>query len=602
MLITSTDSQIDKVYNQAQEFLKKQKYNQTISTINKAHKRLNLTTAQHAAFVILEITALVNTGKTFKAETLLQAHWQKFSKQQQIDSANIVGAVFATSEAHSNPEKALHYLRRSYALDQSINNANAIAMLIQLYMLLYDFTESEKLWIKVSKWQDYFDSVSLQRLMTSYLLNFKTLALDSIQFMLRNKTQISKRNYELLIHYLMYLNLNDDVELLLKADLDRFSSNDSKTCLTALAEFEDNKIEQCINTLDNIKKHFSFSYNLLGKSEEKLENFTQAFSYFERSALMAYEENKGKSFPDYLKDYNKVDLSKLLSRLEHQEKHLERNKALIEIDGKPVELCFMVGFPRSGTTLLDSILDSQSSITVLSEIGTLDRLIAKYNRITGKKYPVGLESLSLDNIQSLRKEYTFLLNNYFRSRFQLEDQNCDNKESIELIIDKMPLSSIHLPFIRCLFPEVKIICSIRHPLDVILSNFQQTYEMNTEMSYLISLEDCVTRYISVFDHIDKCEKSLDLNFYVVRYEDLVSDFEEQAISTFNYLNIIPNENYKEFYKHASNKIVATSSRSQVVNKIYNTSAYKWTNYRKQMEPYVGRLMPYIKKFGYESTM
>ena len=148
-------------------------------------------------------------------------------------------------------------------------------------------------------------------------------------------------------------------------------------------------------------------------------------------------------------------------------------------------LAFLIGFPRSGTTLLDTILRSHPNIEVIEEkpfISTIEKLIKE--KFSTKLY--NLYSLSEDKIILLRKQYLELL------------RKCAIKEA-SLIIDKLPLHTASLPLINLLFPNAKIIFTHRHPYDTVLSCFQQSFKPNSAMANLVSLKSSSIMYDQVMN-------------------------------------------------------------------------------------------------------
>jgi hypothetical protein len=261
------------------------------------------------------------------------------------------------------------------------------------------------------------------------------------------------------------------------------------------------------------------------------------------------------------------------------------------------EYCFMVGFPRSGTTLLETILDSQPSIQCMSELGFMNPVTTKYRILTGRKYPLFLDKLKESHRQELKATYNTVITNVLQSE-SIYSATKKTGNTPKLLIDKLPLNSIHLPLINLLFPFAKIIFSVRHPLDVVLSNFQQYFDINQEMHYLITLEGCVNRYIEVMDHINLFEKQLEQDIHYVKYEELVADLDHEVVRLSKFLKMDFSPEYKDFHKQASAKFISTPSSSQVIQPLYNSSVFKWQNYEKQLAPYFKALQPYITKFGY----
>jgi len=257
-------------------------------------------------------------------------------------------------------------------------------------------------------------------------------------------------------------------------------------------------------------------------------------------------------------------------------------------DDQPLsyQLVFMIAFPRSGTTLLETILDTQPEILTLSEVDAVTEVRQKMEK-SGSRYPEDLPALTREDISRLRDAYTAHVDEYLRK-----------SETCTTVIDKLPLNIIHVPLIKKLFPNARFILSLRHPMDVCLSCFQQDFLLNNEMAFFTTLEGCFTRYRDVMDIFQQHRDNLSLDLHIVRYEDLVDDLEKTATEIFQFLGIEPDESYQQFHTINEDKLIATPSRSQVVRPLYESSRYRWTHYAKYLRPYMHHIQPYLEMYDY----
>ncbi len=169
---------------------------------------------------------------------------------------------------------------------------------------------------------------------------------------------------------------------------------------------------------------------------------------------------------------------------------------------------FLVGFPRSGTTLLDTILRSHPQISVVEEkpmVGVMAGVMSKAFAQTPTIQ--NLSSLSEPDIISLRDIY-------FRELAKHLDRDDDNK----LIVDKFPLNMIHADIIHRVFPDAKLILALRHPCDCVLSCFMQTFKPNDAMANFLSLDQSARLYSAVMELWSTYQQKLDLDVHVLRYE------------------------------------------------------------------------------------
>lgn len=246
---------------------------------------------------------------------------------------------------------------------------------------------------------------------------------------------------------------------------------------------------------------------------------------------------------------------------------------------------FLIGFPRSGTTLLDQILDSHPGIQVLEE----EPVIIKVRSFLAEQegaYPETLAGLSSQDIARLRRLY-----------FEIADTSIERKEGL-LLIDKMPLNTVEAALIHRLFPDAKFIFSLRHPCDVCLSCFMQSFVLNAGMASFLTLEDTVNLYERVMTLWRHYQSRLPLSVFKIRYEDLIGDMEGTVQDLLAFLELPWDNAVLEYYRHAAKRNINTPSYSQVTQKIYTSARFRWLRYEKYFDPLLDRLQPFIDEFGY----
>ena len=308
--------------------------------------------------------------------------------------------------------------------------------------------------------------------------------------------------------------------------------------------------------------------------EDKVGNYDIAFSCFEKSQKNLTHERFSKyAYLQYIDSY-KNSILKKRRKFNHFNDEIEDSN-----------LAFLVGFPRSGTTLLDTILRSHKDIEVIEEkpiISTIEQLIkSKFNiKLDNINY------LSKDNILILRKKYFELLKKY------------TNNDST-ILIDKLPLNTIALPLINLLFPNAKVIFTHRHPYDTVLSCFQQIFKPNIAMANLISLKSSSIIYDQVMDVWDIYKNNLTFDFITSKYEHLIEDLDSHTLKILKFLGVRWDKNIKNYRKTALERgKINTPSSSQVVQPIYKSSIDKWKNYEKYFEDCHQYLNKWVSYFDY----
>lgn len=246
------------------------------------------------------------------------------------------------------------------------------------------------------------------------------------------------------------------------------------------------------------------------------------------------------------------------------------------------DLYFHIGFPRSGTTLLDNILRSHSKINILEEAPLIE------NMLKNLEFDYH-ENLSNEIIKFAEKSYLKELKNYFNLT------TLNNK----IFIDKLPLNLTKIKVIHHLLPHAKFIISLRHPLDCIMSCFTQNFELNNAMINFLDLERTALIYDKIMQILKNSQDISKEYLYYLKYEDLILNTEKNLNELLrflkleneaNFLNILPLNNTRER--------IRTPSYNQVIKPIYKTSINKWKNYEKEICTIKPKVKEWINYFKY----
>jgi tetratricopeptide (TPR) repeat protein len=264
------------------------------------------------------------------------------------------------------------------------------------------------------------------------------------------------------------------------------------------------------------------------------------------------------------------------------------DSAGVEFDDNEVDPVFLVGFPRSGTTLLGQVMDSHSALAMIEERPMLDTVIAKIRDDFGG-YPDGVNDLSHDDIASLRKLY-----------FDLVDEEVERNTS-QRIVDKFPLHLINVGLIQTLFPASRIVLAMRHPCDVVLSCFMQNFRPNPAMANFFSTERGAVAYDAIMDLWTHATAAASLDCHTVRYEDVVTDFDAAVTGLLEFLDLPWEEGVRDYAERARSRgRIDTPSYHQVTEAIYTRARYRWRAYENELTPIMVTLNPWIAEFGYDS--
>lgn len=248
---------------------------------------------------------------------------------------------------------------------------------------------------------------------------------------------------------------------------------------------------------------------------------------------------------------------------------------------------FLVGFPRSGTTLMGQVLHSHPDFHVGEENGALER--ARYFIASNRAgYPDCIGDLDADFIEQARETY-----------FDVHKEQPDWEEK-KFIVDKSPFGSAHATVAYRLFPNAKFIFMMRHPCDAVFSCFMQKFRPNISLVQFYNLERTAEFYKLVLDCWDHYCKVMPINHHILRYESLVENFEEEVRRTLDFIGAGWDDSVLSYNEAAkANPRAMTPSFGQITKEIYTDACYRWERYREQMAPVLGTLAPYVEKAGYE---
>lgn len=262
----------------------------------------------------------------------------------------------------------------------------------------------------------------------------------------------------------------------------------------------------------------------------------------------------------------------------------EKSSYKIKAQAGWLQPTFLIGFPRSGTTLLDTILRTHSKIHVVEEKLMVGKMGSKLGH-----FP------TISAIEKIDNALVEILRGIYLEELKKHSQVVKN----QITIDKLPLNILEIPLINKIFPKANFILALRHPLDCIMSCWMQNFRMNSAMANMVDLDRIVDLYCTAMEVLDLCQKRYELNIHRVRYENLVIDFREEVSSVLTFLNLNWEEELTNYQRTAvSRGKINTPSYSQVVKPIYNTAAYRWKNYEEYLESYKSRLEPWLNEHGY----
>ena len=314
-----------------------------------------------------------------------------------------------------------------------------------------------------------------------------------------------------------------------------------------------------------------------------------------------------------LSDGKGIDKTRFLGFVENRERYFRRDNIRLwrlerpDSEGKgpggegaglqpaampanPARPVFIIGFPRSGTTLIDTMLRGHPQIDVAEES---DAVPAMVNRLSGASDAdlASLGALSAGAIESAAATY------YDRLRRHVQPSAAN-----ATIIDRFALNIVYAGEILRVFPAARFIIVLRHPADCVLSCYLRSFTETSANASFHTLEEAAFLYDQVFSLWKRFTEVLALNTIEVRYEDLVENVERTCRPVLEFIGLTWHAGILDHERTArSRPYIRTASYDQVIEPVYSRASGRWLRYREYLEPVLPTLQPWIDRFGYAKT-
>jgi len=301
------------------------------------------------------------------------------------------------------------------------------------------------------------------------------------------------------------------------------------------------------------KVHFLFS---LGKALEDMGNYDKSFEYYKRGNDL----NRGRT------TYDPKAIEALSERLKQffTEERFHENKDFGDNSNSPI---FIVGLPRSGSTLIEQILASHSKIEGTMELPNIMNIARKLGNSSKDRtaYPEVIESLQGSDLTDLGKSFI--------------DETQFLRTGKHYFIDKMPNNFSHIGLIKLILPNAKVIDARRNPMDTCFSCFKQLFARGQAFTYDLSeIARYYVNYVNLMDHWDKV---LPGYVFKVQHEDLINNQEGVTRDLIEFCEVDFESSTLEFYK--TKRAVKTASSEQVRQPINTKGVNQWKNYEAHLK-------------------
>ncbi len=305
-----------------------------------------------------------------------------------------------------------------------------------------------------------------------------------------------------------------------------------------------------ISDIERCQMHFA-----LGKAYEVKKDYNNSFINYSKGnrvkrGLIKYSSRetseKTKKVLDFFIEENISSLS---------------NSSILDRD--PI---FVLGMPRSGSTLVDQIISSHSMVDGTQELPNIIKIAAELNSDSDDNYPEALKDLKSNELSALGQDYI--------------SETKWARESAPFFIDKMPNNFIHIGLIKTILPNAKIIDTRRDAMDTCFSCFKQFFARGQLFTY--SLEDLGNYYVDYIKAMNHWHKVYGEDIYTVHYDNVINNTESTIRELIEYCELPFEDNCLEFYK--SSRPVKTPSAEQVRQPIYKSGLNYWKNYEDFLSP------------------
>lgn len=382
----------------------------------------------------------------------------------------------------------------------------------------------------------------------------------------------------------------DEAEAAAKEGLARDPQHANLIVTAALCTARRGNTESAIASLEQLLKR-EISTRLrrtaefeLGRLYDRLNDTETAFHHFQRAnqlTLQVMPESAGAA-GRFRSELERLSECFTAARI----KHWFPQSRNLSIEGIS-RIAFIVGFPRSGTTLLDTFLGSHPEVTVLEEEPYLEQVLNQLRKLQ-PPYPEALERQSPAAWDALRAAY-----------WRAVAEHSPRCQPAGLLLDKNPFMSAHAGFIHALLPQARFVFALRHPCDVVLSCFMQSFTGTPVAGSFLTLEKVAETYSRVMDLWFRYREICDLEVCELRYESLVSDAAGTLCDVCKFLDLDWQPSLDDHRTQARRRgRIYTPSYAQVAQPLNTKSVNRWQRYANRFGPSLEKLRPYAERFGY----
>jgi len=335
-------------------------------------------------------------------------------------------------------------------------------------------------------------------------------------------------------------------------------------------------------TLD--ERQVQVALGLLGDALDRLDRVPEAFDAYTRMNEATVRANEDRFGDSGRIESHLAFVERLTRWIERQDPAVWRDPAPAQAAPSPVRChVFLLGYPRSGNTLVENILASLAEVRTLEERPTLAEADREFLH----------DKAALDRLVHLDAALASRHREAYWRRVRADLPDVDGR----VLVDMAPLNGIKLPMIARLFPEASVVVCRRDPRDVVLSCFRRHFRVNASTFQMAGLERAARHYDAVMGLVERHLATLPLRVHVVDYAALVADFDATTRGLAEFVGLPWDESVRNFAHTAAGREVRTVSAAQVRRGLYDGTR-QWERYREQLAPVLPLLETWVRRFGY----
>ena len=480
--------------------------------------------------------------------------------KKQPDNQFILNLLGSSYHRLGDLDTAKQVFNRVIALDN--NSCAALNNLANIYKDLNENKTAEELYIKILKINpNYINTIN------NYAgLNFKLNKYEEAIYYY--KKAISLNNKDTLLHYnigLVYQSLGrfDEAKLHYKEVL---KINPNMNIIDRIMgrfikyEEDDSHLKEMLKKIENNKLNDNSKINLnfaIGKAYEDLSDYKKSFFYID----------EGNKIKDKLNKHDMRPFDKSVRGLKDSFENYTFNNNISNQNFNK-RIIFIIGMPRSGTSLIEQIISSHPNVYGSGELDYLERLIVN-----------NFYKNNVLKIPNLENESSQELINKISSKYhELIDDFKSNKQNIT---DKAPLNFRWIGFIKILFPNAKIVHSVRDPKDNCLSLYKNIFDDSLDWTY--NKSHLFNYYKNYYELMNFWKKKIPNHIYDCKYENLIGNSKTEIEKLLNFCDLDWNDNCLKFYE--TKRAIKTVSVAQARQPLYKSSISSSKNF----EPFLSDL-------------